>query len=126
MTLLDRPLDHINLNVPSIKEAIKFYTEVLGFEVTDRFKQGMEFVFITDGNITYELIENPGLESAVIDHVAYTSEDLRADYEHFSKMGLTTGEIGYIDFLFENGVSYFFIKGAANERIEICQKGVFI
>ena len=126
MTILNRPLDHINLNVPNMKEAVKFYTETMGFEVVNRFKQGMEFVFITDGNMTYELIENTQIQNAVIDHIAYTSEDIKADYEHFSKLGLTTGAMGYIDFLFENGVTYFFIRGVANEKIEFCQKGVFI
>ena len=123
MTLFNRPLDHINLQVPNLEEAVKFYTETMGFKVISRYKGFKEFVFITDGNTTYELIESNNLSNTVIDHVAYVSEDIKADYEHFSKLGLVAVELNYIDFLFENGVHYFFIKGAGNDKIEFCQKG---
>ena len=95
----------------------------MGFKVISRYKGFKEFVFITDGNTTYELIESNNLSNTVIDHVAYVSEDIKADYEHFSKLGLVAVELNYIDFLFENGVHYFFIKGAGNDKIEFCQKG---
>ncbi len=124
MTLFERPLDHINLFVPNLEKAIDFYTNTLGFKIKERFKNdsGKEFIFVTDGAITYEILEKPELENTVIDHVAYVSEDIKADYEHFSGLGLTTTDLNSIDFLFENGVSYFFIKGAGNDRIEFCQK----
>ncbi len=122
MTIFKRPLDHINLAVPNLEKAVDFYTNTMGFEVTHRFKKDMEFVFITDGNLTYELLENPSLKETVIDHIAYTSEDLEADFAHFKALGMTTGEIGYLDFLFDNGVHYFFIQGAGNDKIEFCQK----
>ncbi len=122
MKYFDRPLDHINLTVPNIESAVEFYTKVMGFEVKERYKDGMEFVFITDGKITYELIENSFAKSTVIDHIAYASEDIEKDFEHFKSLGLATTEVGFIDFLFEKGVYYFFIKGSANEKIEFCQR----
>ena len=123
MTIYNRTLDHINLAVPNLEEAIEFYTTTMGFKVVNRFKKGREFVFITDGTITYELLENKELKETVIDHIAYVSEDIKADYEYFSKLGLTTTELGFVDFIFDNGVHYFFIKGAGNDKIEFCQKG---
>lgn len=122
MSLFNRKLDHINLTVPNLEKAVKFYTETMGFKVSNRFKEGMEFVFITDGNTTYELMENPTLSETVIDHIAYVSTDINQDFEYFKNLDLVTTDIGYVDFLFEDGVYYFFIKGAGNEKIEFCQR----
>ncbi len=123
MSSFNRKLDHINLAVPNLENAIGFYTETLGFKITERFKKDKEFVFISDGSITYELLENPQLKETKFDHIAYVSEDIKTDFEHFKKLGLTTTEIGFVDFIFENGVYYFFIKGLGNEKIEFCQRG---
>ena len=122
MTYYNRKLDHINLKVPNLEETIKYYTEILGFKVSNRFKKDMEFVFVTDGHVTYEIIENKALEMTIIDHIAYESDDIKADYAYFEKLGLVTSKIGFIDFIFEQGVYYFFIKGFGNEKIEFCQK----
>ncbi len=125
MQFIARDIDHINLTVPNIEKALEFYTGSLGFTVQDRYKNGgMEFVFITNGKIVYELMENPLLKTATIDHIAYVSEDIEKDFQHFKEQdsSLLLGEIGYVDFLFENGVYYFFIKGAGNEKVEFCQK----
>ena len=123
MSYYGRELHHINLMVPNIEEAVAYYTETLGFKITARFDGPMKFVFVTDGQITYELLESSTLSNAVFDHIAYNSDDLKADYEYFKALGLTTTDISYVDFLFEDGVSYFFIKGSANEKIEFCKKG---
>lgn len=115
-------VDHINLAVPNIDEAIDFYTNTMGFKLENEFsKNGLRFVFVTDGNLVYELLEKP-VTVATMDHIAYISEDIEADYTHFKQLGLTTTEIGFVDFLFNNGVKYFFIRGTANERIEFCQR----
>ncbi len=122
MDFYNRSLDHINLTVPDIESAVDFYTNTMGFKVTERFKTDMEFVFISDGNTTYELTENRTFTTTVIDHIAYSSENIEADFKYFSNLGITTTELGYVDFLFENGVNYFFIKGAGNDKIEFIQK----
>ncbi|MFI3258143.1 MAG: hypothetical protein R3Y36_07600, partial [Spirochaetales bacterium] len=60
----------------------------------------------------------------VIDHIAYVSEDIERDFNYFKNKDKTCllSDIGFVDFLFENGVYCFFIKGAGNERIEFCQR----
>lgn len=120
-----KKLDHINLKVPNLESAIKFYTETMEFHIRDRYtKNGRDFVFVTDGNVVYELGEDTNLQNAYFDHVAYESKDIQADYDYYKALNpkLLLNEIGYIDFLFENGVYYFFIKGEGNEKIEFCQK----
>ncbi len=124
MLLKDKNIDHINLTVPNLEKSIEFYTKTLGFKMTDRFSDGeMDFVFITNGKIVYELLEDPTLKETKLDHIAYTSKDIQADYDYFKNLNidLLLGEIDYLDFLFENGVYYFFIKGTGNEKIEFCQ-----
>ena len=118
-------IDHINLTVPNIEEAISYYTSKLNFTLRDRYeKNGLQFIFLTDGNTVYEIMENPNLREAYIDHIAYVSEDIEADYNYYKQLdsSLLLGPIGYVDFLFEEGVYYFFIKGVCGEKIEFCQK----
>ncbi len=125
MTLTNRVVDHINLQVPNMEEAIEFYTKMLGFTVRDRYHNGVrEFVFITDGTTIYELLEDKSLTTAVMDHIAFVSEDINAEYARIKEIdeSVILNEVKYLDFLFENGVYFFFIKGAGNERIEFCQK----
>ncbi len=121
----EKRIDHINISVPNLARSIDYYTKVMGFTIQNRFKGGgMEFVFMSDGSTTYELMENPSLKETRIDHIAYVSDDIQKDYDAFKAINpdLLLGDIGYVDFLFENGVYYFFIKGVGNEKIEFCQK----
>ncbi len=121
--LKNRKLDHINVKVPNLEEAVELYTTVLGCEIVNRFSNGVkDFVFVSDGTLVYELLEDSTLEDAKFDHMAYVSEDIEADYNYFKNLNKTLGEIGFVDFLFDNGVYFFFIKGSHNERIEFCQK----
>ncbi len=116
-------LDHINLKVKDLEKTITYYTDLLGFEVSARFMgPNREFVFITNGEITYELLEYPDIEVGFVDHLAYISKDINKDYMYFKKLGLTTTEVGFIDFLFDKGVNYFFIEGTNGEKIEFCER----
>ncbi len=123
--MISRSIDHINISVPHMEKALDFYTNTLGFTIKERYTGGgMEFVFITDGSTVYELLENTALEQAKIDHIAYISEDIEADYAYFKNKdaSMLLGEVDFVDFLFEKGVYYFFIQGPGQERIEFCQK----
>lgn len=119
-----KQIDHINLTVPNLEKAVEFYTSVLGYKVEHRFiLDGMDFVFVSDGNVTYEIIEGD-VPQAKFDHIAYVSENIKADYEYYKNLdeSLIQGEIKCAN-LFENGMYYFFIKGPNGESIEFCQKG---
>lgn len=117
-----KKIHHINIMVPNLEEAVSYYTDVLGYTEEVRFVGGMTFVFLSDGVTTYEILEDVTLEKAVFDHIAYESEDIESDYAYYNKLGVTITEVGNITYLFENGVKYFFIKGAAGERLEFCQR----
>ncbi|MTD54006.1 VOC family protein [Amycolatopsis pithecellobii] len=77
---------HTVVFVRDLDEMVRFYTEVLGFEVTDG---SPEVVFISQGVSHHQLAFVPGRDSVgksnTIDHTAYVSsgtlDDLRALYE---------------------------------------------
>ncbi len=120
-----KEIDHLNVKVPDLEKGVTFYKEVLGFEEKSRYeKDGLVFVFMTDGNIVYEVMEDKEANEGYFDHIAYVSTDINADYEFFKSVdsSMLMGEVGFVDFLFEKGVYYFFIKGAGGEKIEFCQR----
>ncbi len=126
MDLKSRKIDHINIAVPNLEKALNFYTKILKFDIKERYTapDGMEFVFITDGSVVYELLEKPSIQKSEFEHIAYVSDDIEADYNYFKSLdsSIPIGEIGFADFLFENGVYYFFITAACGEKIEFCQR----
>lgn len=108
-----------------MEQALAYYTEIMGFEVTGKYTNGIKnFAFLTDGNETYEFLEDKEVTGIVMDHIAYVTEDIEEEYAYFQMLdsGLLLTEIGFAACLFENGMRFFFIKGAEGERIEICQR----
>ena len=123
MNYMNRPINHVNLSVPDLEKAVEFYTKTMGFEVKGRYTKGDSvFYFISDGTILYEMVEKAGIENAYVDHIAYDTVDFEKEKEEFRKMGILTDIMGYADFIFENGMDYFFIKGPCGELIEFCHK----
>ncbi len=115
-------LDHINLKVPSLTEALDYYINYLGFKVIGDFKSNKRFVYIRNDDITYELFEE-NVDSITVGHIAYTSLDIKKDYENLkSKNVEILTEINFLDFLWEKGLYYFLFKGANGEILEYCQK----
>lgn len=119
-------LHHINIMVPNLEEAVSYYKEILGFKEVARFSGNMTFVFVSDGKVTYELIEDSSLTQGFFDHIAYQSDDIENDFRKYEEMGITTTTLNTIPYLFSNGVKYFFIKGSTGEKIEFCQEIIYI
>ncbi len=82
----------------------------------------MQFVYLENDGVVYELLEDTTLTKSVVDHIAYVSENIQDDHSYFTAQGLTPTSINFIDFLWDKGVEYFFIESPSNERIEFCQK----
>ena len=55
-------IHHIALNVKDLDRAEKFYTDVLGFQVTHRFSKGLRHLMLETGNAALALFEAPKLE----------------------------------------------------------------
>ena len=55
-------IHHIALNVKDLDRAENFYTNVLGFQVTNRFSKGLRHLMLETGNAAIALFESPELE----------------------------------------------------------------
>ena len=55
-------IHHIALNVKDLDRAEEFYTDVLGFQVTNRFSKGLRHLMLETGNAAIALFEVPELE----------------------------------------------------------------
>ncbi|MBT5469669.1 MAG: hypothetical protein HOK41_03610 [Nitrospina sp.] len=66
-------IHHIALNVKDLDRAEKFYTDILGFQVTHRFNKGLNHLMLETGNAAIALFESPQLE--VKDAMNLLSED---------------------------------------------------
>ena len=72
-------IHHIALNVGDLDRAEKFYTDVLGFKVSQRFSTGLRHIMLDTGNSAIALFESPDLETKeATDHLSDTG------YMHFA------------------------------------------
>ena len=55
-------MHHIGVNVRDLDRALAFYTEVLGFEVTERYAEDIRHVMLGTGNTGLHLFETRDLE----------------------------------------------------------------
>jgi len=66
-------IHHIALNVKDLGRAEKFYTDVLGFQVTHRFSKGLRHLMLDTGNSAIALFEAPDLDTReALDHLSET------------------------------------------------------
>ena len=70
---------HIALNVSDLDRAEQFYTDVLGFNVAQRFSSGLRHIMLDAGNSYIALFEVPDLEMKP--HIEQLSEK---GYMHFA------------------------------------------
>lgn len=123
MNFSNRPLDHINIKVQNIEESLEFYTKTLGFKIVGHFQSKNELYFVSDGLVTYELVQSSEATQNSFTHIAYSSPDIEADFEYFKNLGLTVkDEISHSPNIFENGAKLFFIKGPGGDSIEFMQR----
>ncbi|HET6465764.1 MAG TPA: VOC family protein [Nitrospiria bacterium] len=107
-------IDHIAFRVTDLEKAVKFYTEVMDFEVTDRFfidfddntqarcaalkaKDGQGIsVFISEGvgegGVVKEWVKQHG---NALHHIAYAVEDIKKEVADMKRKGIqfTTEEV---------------------------------
>ena len=128
--LKGRPLDHIGIACSDVEADAKFYQEVLGYQVLGKFTNkttGRNCYFLKSGYTVYEMYQNDNLPEAArgkIDHIAFVSYDIDADYEYALANGyqICTNGIEAIPERFtKTGVKYFKILSPTGEQVEFSQ-----
>ena len=116
-------LAHIGIKVRDMDASLKFYTEVLGFELTHKQVNGTSVLaFLNIGTCLLELIQSAVYEERTpgqVDHIAVEVkgiealvEDLKAKGVHFLSEQINVAP-GLLD-----GVKNIFFTGPDGERFE--------
>lgn len=125
----NRALDHLGMAVDSVEAAKEFYTTVLGGTLEGTFfceGDPNPVYFIRVGETLYEIYQEATPEGArgKIDHVAYVSENIEADFAYCTEKGYTiaTNGIEALPTFWDNGCRYFKILSPTGEQVEFSQK----
>ena len=122
-----RKLQHIGLACSDVETNAKWYQDVLGFEVLACFPGPKHnCYFLKNGDTVYEMYQNDALDPMVqgkIDHIAFESNDIEADYKFCVDAGyeICTNGIEDIPDRWEKGCRYFKIVSPMGEQIEFSQ-----
>ena len=128
--LKGRPLDHIGLACSDVEANVKWYQDVLGYQVIWKGKSattGRNVYFIKSGYNVYEMYQPNNLPEAVqgkIDHIAFVSYDIEADYQFALDAGYqicTNGIEGAEGRFTKRGVKWFKILSPTGEQVEFQQ-----
>ncbi len=123
----NRKMDHIGLGVNDLESAVKWYIDVLGFELIGSFVTpgGVSAKFLKSGDLVYEIFQPIGGVDAPgkIDHFSFLSTDIEADYAYCVQQGYSfeTEGIQSIPTFWEKGIKYFKIMSPTGEPVEFCQ-----
>jgi len=123
-----RKHDHIGIASNNMEETVKWYVDVLGFELyggcvaTD----GTPCKFIANQGINieiYEVKDTSAIISGKLDHLAFVSDDIEEDYKYCLQQGMECITDGIVDVpdAWERGCRYFKIKSVSGEDIEFVQ-----
>jgi glyoxylase I family protein len=111
-------LHHVAINVADVDTAVRFYTDVLGFELLDtRPDFGFDGAWLQAGSNQVHLL---GVTDAVIDrrqHYALHVDDAEAWARHLEEKGVKCGRSDYVP-----GAGHqVFLKDPSGNRIELNQ-----
>ncbi len=125
----NRKHGHIGIATNDLAADAKWYQDVLGFEVTGEFTapDGTQAKFMKNQDVVVEMYQPlqpiPQEVSGKIDHYAFDSQDIEADYAYCKEQGytITTDGIEGIPTFWEKGVRFFKIESPTGEQFEFCQ-----
>ncbi|MCW3992612.1 MAG: VOC family protein [Candidatus Bathyarchaeota archaeon] len=115
--------DHIGIYVTDMERSLRFYTEVLGFQVRRRLSVGESLFAVLDvGGGLLELIQHPGAVEAPRgrwSHVAFHIEDYDGLISKLEEMGLELRKV-----TLDDSSRLAFFKDPDGHDIEIMEKGL--
>ncbi len=125
-------LQHLGIPAADMEKSVKWYTEVLGFEVIEEKKipDRCHAAFVKKGNLVIEIYQEgkdfvkeiSARKDGHVDHLALNVQDVHAAFEEMKKTGCTMldTEVQSLPF-FEKGVAWFTVLGPNGEKVEFNQ-----
>jgi glyoxylase I family protein len=109
-------LHHVALNVHDVDESIRFYTDVLGFEVvTSRPDFGFEGAWLQAGTNQVHLLGAPDAQIDRAQHFALHVDDAEAWAVHLESKGLKCRRSMYV----AGAGRQVFLRDPSGNRIEL-------
>lgn len=125
----NRKVGHIGFGTNDIEATVRWYMDVLGFELIGSFTSADNepIRFLKLGDLVYEVwqpaegqtVDAPGK----LDHICFESQDIEADYRYCQEQGYTFEEEGIqaMPEIWDNGIRFFKIMSPSGEPVEFCQ-----
>ncbi|MGV1914975.1 VOC family protein [uncultured Agrobacterium sp.] len=124
-------LVHSMVRVLDEKRSVDFYKQAFDLDIADRFEfDTFTLIYLSNaaGDFELELTVNKGREVpyALGDgygHLAVSVEDVDAEHQRLSELGLSVGKIIEADYKGASFAKYFFICDPDGYKIEVLQRG---
>ena len=118
-------LAHIGLFIKDLERSVKFYTEILDFEVIERTQvEDSKVAFVKNGNLIIEVVQ-PGVCpercDGWFDHIAFKVEGIEEIRDRLLAKGIEFEEKEIYDApqVFPNGARWILFRGPDNEHLEL-------
>lgn len=119
-------IHHINVRVSDLNESIRFYQDVLGFQLNEiwdlRPVSNTKSAYLSLGDVTVELAVGHDMSlytpNGIVNHFGVEVDDIYAEYERLKAMNVKIlGDIVNVNDKFY----CFFFEGPSKERFEAVQ-----
>jgi lactoylglutathione lyase len=111
-------LHHTAIMASDLERSVHFYTRLFGFHVVERGEfAGGPLAFLGLEGSLIELVQGAGYPAeGVVNHIAFTVEDLAAEMERLRQAG-----VRFLEEALYNGRRIAFCEGPDGEIIELMQ-----
>lgn len=124
-------LVHSMIRVVEEARSVEFYDKAFGLKVAERVPfDGFTLIYLSnpESGFELELTVNAGRNEAYdlgngYGHLAVTVEDIEAEYERFTDLGLTVGKLVEMPHDGKPFARFFFVTDPDGYKTEVIQRG---
>lgn len=119
--------NHIGIRVRDIEKSSKFYCEILGFELKERFEnEKLILLFLKNENTVIELVyaknnEYDYVRNGILEHMAFTVDDIKKYVDKLKENNIKFISKDIIKF---KGEYIIFFEGPDGEKLELVQSEI--
>ena len=121
---------HSMIRVLERERSVDFYRKAFGLEVADVFDfETFTLIYLSNEETEFEveLTVNKGQETPYdlgngYGHIAFTVDNIEAEHERLSSLGINPGDIKTLDHEGKKLATFFFLEDPDGYKIEILQR----